>query len=257
MATIYNLSHFGEKILWVDTETTGTDLVQDDVIELAAILETAEQDPVEFSRDQQTVAISRTQFVTLIQPCPARLSDAASWEKARQVSGITLDQLSHADIGREAIDRLCLWLEEHAGVSRFDKEDKVVLAGYNVRFDADIMRNWWRRNARQKNFYGSWFWPYTLDVLQYVSLLVALLPKEDRSRPESFRLGDVAKWLGIEPQGELHSALADIDLTRQVFSEVLLRLGSLNLVHHELPQRIRRLAPLPSDSTQASLWGGN
>jgi DNA polymerase-3 subunit epsilon len=67
------------------------------------------------------------------------------------------------------------------------------------------------------NYFGSWFWSNTLDVMVLATAFLATR----RPDMENFKLSTVAKTLGIEVKDDsLHNAMYDIDLTKAIFNIV-------------------------------------
>jgi len=102
-------------------------------------------------------------------------------------------------------------------VDKYDKKDKFFLIGYNnSSFDNQFLRNWFIQN--NDKYFGSWFWPNTLDV--YVLATQKLL--HERNDMQDFKLKTVCKKLGIEvDELKLHDANYDIELTRKLYKIVI------------------------------------
>jgi DNA polymerase III epsilon subunit-like protein len=86
--------------------------------------------------------------------------------------------------------------------------------GYNARFDADFIRSFFEKCGDQ--YFGSWFWFPPIDVMNLA--LIKLMDK--RATMPNFKLATVANVLGLEPEGRLHEAHADIRLTQQIFNNL-------------------------------------
>lgn len=98
-------------------------------------------------------------------------------------------------------------------VDRYDTGDKFFLVGYNnASFDNQFLRQWFADNGDQ--YFGSWFWPNTLDV--YILATQYLL--DERQSMKDFKLKSVAAHLGLLiTEDKLHDAEYDIELTRNVY----------------------------------------
>ena len=98
-------------------------------------------------------------------------------------------------------------------VNKFDKTDKMHLLGFNNHnFDDVFLRAWFVQNKDE--FFGSWFWPDSLDAMVFASQYLL----DRRHQMPSFKLHRVCKELGIQVDGSrLHDAMYDIYLTRQVY----------------------------------------
>jgi len=98
-------------------------------------------------------------------------------------------------------------------IDKYDAQDKAWLIGFNNRaFDDVFFRAWFEQNG--DTFFGSWFWPDSLDVLVLASQYLI----ERRSKMPTFKLHRVAAELGLEvDEKKLHDAQYDIHLTRQIY----------------------------------------
>src|SRR5690606_11562747 len=101
-------------------------------------------------------------------------------------------------------------------VDKFRKQDKLHLVGYNNRgFDDPFLRAWFVQNG--DNYFGSWFWSDSIDVL----VLASEYLRASRHTMENFKLMTVAKELGIEfDESKLHDALYDVKITRALYNRV-------------------------------------
>lgn len=184
------------KKLFFDVETTGLDPEQCAIHQLAFLIEIDGE--VVYSGDWR------------IKPFPtARIEPTAL-----EVSGVSIRKLKnypdHDAVFKDVIDLLA----QH--VDRFDRSDKIHLVGYNNRFfDDRFLRAFFKQN--NDNFFGSWFWPDTIDVLVLASQ--HLLHK--RSQMLNFKLGTVAETLGVRVEDEhLHDGLYDVQVTREVYNRI-------------------------------------
>ena len=106
-------------------------------------------------------------------------------------------------------------------VNKFDKKDKFHIVGFNnASFDNHFFRAFFVQNAKDEksalygNYFGSWFWSDSIDVL----VLAAYCLKDVRHELEDFKLKTVAVYLGIViDESKLHNALYDIELTRKIY----------------------------------------
>ena len=90
------------------------------------------------------------------------------------------------------------------------------LVGYNnASFDNQFFRAFFTQN--RDNYFGSWFWADTLDVM----VLASNFLRDRRHEMENFQLKTVAKFLGVEvDETKLHDAEYDIYLTIEIFKIV-------------------------------------
>ncbi len=101
-------------------------------------------------------------------------------------------------------------------IDRYDKKDKFFLVGYNnASFDNNFLREWFKQNNDQ--YYGSWFWPNSLDV--YVLATQKFL--RERCEMNDFKLKTVSKCAGIEvDESRIHDAIYDIKITKELYKIV-------------------------------------
>lgn len=118
----------------------------------------------------------------------------------------------------QAHDQLVAILRKY--VSPYDKKDKFFMAGYNIAgFDKDFFRKFFERCGDK--YFGSWFWPVTVDVM----VLAQALMMDIRTTMENFKQGTVAKTLGITvDEAELHDALYDIHICFEIYKKLMERM---------------------------------
>ncbi|MDE2105673.1 MAG: 3'-5' exonuclease [Patescibacteria group bacterium] len=176
------------KVLYIDTETTGTDHRTHDVIQVAGLIEI----------DGQV----RDEFMFRCQP----FDFAAVDPKALEVNGTTKEALAtypEPDIAYSAMT--AIWAKY---VSKFNRADKFTPAGYNVGFDLDFLASFFVKNG--DNYFGSWQNWRAIDPLAMVRILQhkGLIDLPDH------RLGTLCAHFGIPLKA--HDALADIRATREL-----------------------------------------
>lgn len=100
-------------------------------------------------------------------------------------------------------------------VDPYNKTEKIFLYGYNVRFDEDFLRLWWKKCG--DNYYGSYFWFPPHCVMN----MAAEHLKDSRHKMPNFKLNTVATQLGIEfKEDSLHDAMVDIRLTFEIYKKI-------------------------------------
>ena len=104
-------------------------------------------------------------------------------------------------------------------VDRYNPKEKIYLVGFNNRkFDDIFFRAWFEQNG--DDFFGSWFWGESLDVM--VQACEYLINR--RLAMPSFKLKRVALELGLDvDETRLHDAVYDISLTRDIYRIVTFR----------------------------------
>lgn len=180
------------KRLWVDIETTGLT-------------------PSKYAIWQIAYAYNDGPIkVITMKPDNDQLID----EKALVIGGITEDELANFKPQREGYVQLLSDLDTY--VDKFDKTDKLFIAGYNCeRFDGPHLRMLFERQGNK--YFGSYFWPASHDIMILASFCLA----ETRHLMYDFKLKSVAEALKINVESEkLHDASYDIHLTRLVYQEL-------------------------------------
>lgn len=177
------------KILYNDTETTGTDPKIHTITQIAAIVEI----------NGKVVG----EFESKVRPLPGK----EITDKALEVTGFTREQLmtfpNPWDVYQEFNKFLSQWSDGR-------KENRYVMAGYNAPFDCDMFFNWYLSLTNNKFVFWKYLQFSPIDPLPAIRMLnyMGLLPLEDNE------LGTVAKHFNIELQA--HDALSDIRATRQI-----------------------------------------
>ena len=185
------------KVLWVDTETTGLNPAKCTVHQVAGMI--------------MVDGKLQEEFNLMFRP-----AEGAVVEKgALQVSGLTLEDVNSRDLSSfdayTIFDNLlCTY------VNKFSKEDKFVLAAYNANFDAGFLNAWYNTHGN-KYFFGLCQGGAYLDPLQ-MALLLEIKEGEKIFRPDR-KLVTVAKHYGVKLDNA-HDALADIKATRGVCAKI-------------------------------------
>lgn len=179
--------------LFYDLETTGTDVRKHSIHQISGIIEIDNEVVKEF--DYKT-----------------RPHEKAKYEpEALNICGVTQEQLEAYPPMYKVHSKLVMMLSAY--IDRYDPKQKMHLVGFNNRSFDDIFFRAWFEQCKD-NFFGSWFWADSIDVLVLASQYLI-----DR-RPEmsSFKLKRVAKELGLEiDESSLHRANYDVKITRQIY----------------------------------------
>lgn len=186
-----------KKLFFYDLETTGTNPGRHGIHQISG----------EIVIDGKTVET----FDYKVQPNPkAQIEDAAL-----EVGGVTREQIMAYPPMGQVYTELVKMLSKY--VNKYDKTDKFHLVGYNNRgFDDNFLRGFFLQNG--DNFFGSWFWSDSIDVLVLASTYLA--PR--RHELSNFKLATVAEFLGIDTTaGKLHDASFDIYVTKAVFKHIM------------------------------------
>ncbi len=135
-------------------------------------------------------------------------------DEALAVAGITREDLENYEPMAAVYKKIVKMLGKY--VDKYNKKDKFHLVGYNnASFDNNFFRAFFVQ--MNDNYFGSWFWADSLDVM----VLASWWLMDERSELVNFKLSTVAKYLGIEVEDDsLHDAQYDIDLTEKIFNIV-------------------------------------
>lgn len=181
------------KILFLDTETTGLDAKDNDIIQLAGIVEIDGQ--------------IKEKFNFFVQPF--NYNNVSP--EALAIHNITIETIK----GFPKPETLRLRLIEVLGkyVDKYNRNDKFYPAGQNVLFDISFLKENFLKNS--DIYYGSWFWNYPIDLLS----ITTLLRVKGILKTENLKLETLAKHFGIELKA--HDAASDISATRTIINLIL------------------------------------
>ncbi|BEO98153.1 hypothetical protein FNCP11_04690 [Fusobacterium nucleatum] len=184
------------KIIFIDTETGGVNPEKAALIQLSGIIRIDKKDVEKFN--------------FYIKP----FENSEVNEKALEVQGRTLDELKtekyieEKEIYKQFINLLDKYID------KYDKTDKFVVAGYNVRFDVDILKALFQRHGN--NFLFSYLDSSMLDPLYSIRLLqiAEILPVLENNKLETW-----CKHFGIELKA--HDSLEDIEATKKLIGKLI------------------------------------
>lgn len=181
-----------DKLFFVDVETTGTDHTKHGLIQVSGTIEINGEEKEDFN--------------VRIQPFPDDEID----EEALAVTGTSMEGLTDYMDPGEAYDKIIKLLDKY--IDKYDKKDKFQMIGYNVRFDEDFIRAFFRKNGDV--YFGSWFhWP-SIDITN----IIAYWYMGSRSKFKNYKLMTVAKKLGMKVDEErAHDAMYDIEITKKLY----------------------------------------
>lgn len=175
------------KILYIDTETTGTNSQKHEIIQIAALIE-IDNEIVE----EVNLRIRPTNWET-IDP------------EALKVTGKTLEELKTYMDPKMAFITLKGIFERY--VNKYDRNDKFYPAGHNLGFDIEFLQAFWKKygDAYGTGSYQNWRF---LDT----RILANFLCSHDLIKPLNVTLGEMCKMYNIHL--DAHDALNDIRATR-------------------------------------------
>lgn len=176
------------KILYFDCETTGLDPVKNGIIQIAGIVEV----------DGEEVE----KFDIKIKPFESDVVE----DKALAVSGTTRDDVEKFDEPEKGYNKIIGMFDKY--INKYDKGDKFVVCGYNVRFDVDFLKEFFVKNKNPYLFAYIGRLKDSLYVIRYLEILGKIKTKNNK-------LGTVCEYFNINLK-EAHNALADIEATKKL-----------------------------------------
>lgn len=181
------------KKVFYDLETTGTNQLTCAIHQIAGFVEIDEE-------IVETFNIKMRPF-----------EGAEIQQGALDTCGKTAEELMAYPDHREGYRKFISILQKY--INRFDTKDKAFLVGYNNRgFDDAFLRLFFERCGDK--FFGSWFWPDSMDVL----VLACEYLQTRRTGMPCFKQWAVAQTLGIPyDKDKLHDAVEDVRITRQIY----------------------------------------
>jgi len=185
------------KYIFVDTETTGVNPKENGIIQLGGII----------AYEENGAFAEMERFNYFIRPLEQNIIES----RALEVNNLSNEQLMSFPAAIEVYKEFIGVLSKY--VDKYNRNDKFQFVAYNARFDFDFIREWFTNLGDP--YFGSWFYFPPLDVMN----MAAFLLQKERHKMENFKLGTVAEYLGLKPEGALHDAFIDILLTKAVFDK--------------------------------------
>ena len=184
------------KIIFIDTETGGVNPEKAALIQLSGIIRIDKKDIEKFN--------------FYIKP----FENSEVNEKALEVQGRTLEELKTDKYveEKEVYKQFIKLLDKY--IDKYDRTDKFIVAGYNVRFDVDILKAFFQRHGN--NFLFSYLDSSMLDPLYSIRLLqiAGILPVLENNKLETW-----CKHFEIELKA--HDSLEDIEATKKLIGKLI------------------------------------
>ncbi|EFE86009.1 3'-5' exonuclease [Fusobacterium periodonticum] len=184
------------KIIFIDTETGGVNPEKATLIQLSGIIRIDKKDVEKFN--------------FYIKP----FKNSEVNEKALEVQGRTLEELKTDKYveEKEVYKQFINLLDKY--IDKYDRTDKFIVAGYNVRFDVDILKAFFQRHGN--NFLFSYLDSSMLDPLYSIRLLqiAEILPVLENNKLETW-----CKHFGIELKA--HDSLENIEATKKLIGKLI------------------------------------
>lgn len=181
--------------VFYDLKTTGTDYRKHCITQLAALIyvDGMEAERLDYKLRPHPKAQIEPEALKVQGLKESDLAGFSKWE----------------DVYQDFTERLGKWID------KYDKRNKAWLVGFNNRFfDDQFLRKFFELN--NDSYFNSWFWGDSLDVM----VLASQYLMDRRQDMPNFKLGTVAAELGLNVPDNLHSALADVLLTRKIYNIV-------------------------------------
>jgi DNA polymerase-3 subunit epsilon len=193
------------KVIYYDTETTGLDPVKNGIIQFAAIIEI--DGKVEDEMEYQ------------IKPFPDDKIDP----KALEVNEITPEEiLTNSDFMEPTEAYKSIKKAFGRFIDPYNKDDKFQPAGYNVRFDQDMMKAFWQKNGDK--YFGSWMNWHFIDPLPVLHFMEGM----ELCKLVDYKLETVCGHFTIPIKA--HDALSDIRATRELILSMQRRLKDVGVL---------------------------
>ena len=184
------------KIIFIDTETGGVNPEKAALIQLSGIIRIDKKDVEKFN--------------FYIKP----FENSEVNEKALEIQGRTLEELKTDKYveEKEVYKQFINLLDKY--IDKYDRTDKFIVAGYNVRFDVDMLKAFFQRHGN--NFLFSYLDSSMLDPLYSIRLLqiAEILPILENNKLETW-----CKHFGIELKA--HDSLEDIEATKKLIGKLI------------------------------------
>lgn len=184
------------KNIYIDIETTGIDINKNGIVQIYGCIEIDN--------------MIKEKFDFRIKPFPGEKIN----EKALEVNKLSKYILENDPRFKNPLDVYKELIEIFSSyVDKYNKEDKFNFIGYNSNaFDYPFLRSWFVKCG--DNYFGSWFWNPTIDVM----LIWAFIYSKSRSELDNFKLPTLAKHIGIDiDDSKLHDSAYDVLITRELY----------------------------------------
>lgn len=184
----------GYKHFFLDVETTGLDINQNEIFQISGIVTDTELNILEtHDWSFRPFTLEHIQEDALIK------------------TGMTRDTLANLSLtSTEVYSQFIEVLNRHC--DRYCKTDKLHFVAYNAKFDADFIRRFFEKNGDP--YYGSWFWNPPICVMQ----AAAWMTMRVRGALPNFKLGTLCECaeLGWDEEAA-HDASYDIHKTLELY----------------------------------------
>ncbi|MCJ8341669.1 MAG: 3'-5' exonuclease [Cetobacterium sp.] len=181
------------KILWIDTETTGL---------------SSNAAPIQISGIVTIDDEVKEEFNIFLKP----FTGATIEDEALSVHGLTMEEINRFQESSDGYNQLIEIFNKY--INKYDREDKFIVAGYNVDFDLKQLRK--LAEVHKDRYINSYLSYSKIDPLQ---LIVPLQVLNKLPRLENNKLETWCKYFNI--QLKAHDSLEDIRATRTLFYKMM------------------------------------
>ena len=184
-----------QKLIFLDTETTGTDRQNSGVWQIGGIIECGKR---------------KEEFLFECDVFECDILDP----EVEKVTGITLEKLSKMEDPGKTHDEFIALLDKY--VNRYDKKDKFHFINYRVDFDEDMLIRWFKNN--DDDYFFSWFWHPGLCMMHAANVYL----QKEREELRNFKMDTVAEYLGIKIDAtKQHNALYDATIAMEIYNKIV------------------------------------
>lgn len=179
------------KVLYLDTETTGL-TTNSAIIQIAGIIEID--------------GVVKEEFNIKCRPH----ENAEVSKDALEVTKLTLEEINKYQAPEDALKELETIFAKYC--DKYNREDKFILVGHNVKFDLKMLNSFFIRLGN--NYLGSWIsFKKIFDTLAVIQAMqiIKIIPEMENNK-----LGTLSEYFKIELGDNAHDALADIKATRKL-----------------------------------------
>ncbi len=176
-------------MLFIDLETTGVEPGKHGVVQIAGIIEIDGKIAEEFEFKSRLF--------------PGQVSEP----QALQVIGRTAEEIAGYPEPRLAYEGLAGIFNKY--IDRYDKTDKLHMAGQNPRFDYDFLTAFFQNNGNQ--FLYAYIQFHLIDLMAATALFQAA----GKMKVPNMKLETVSSYFGI--QYKAHDAKEDVRVTRELY----------------------------------------
>ena len=202
------------KFLFLDTEATGTDTVQNGIIQLAGLIYTCDlKAGIEPVTDFNIRANAYGAGYIEAEWDEKQKDGTVIHKRASDVHGKLPDEIMSYPEYSKAYKELTETFSRY--VDKFDKSDKFTTIGYNIQFDVDMVRAMAAKCGDK--YINSYIGHQTIDVMDVARLADAmgLLPV----KPENHKLETICNIMEVDISA--HDALSDIVATRDLLFKLV------------------------------------